>query len=180
MTATTAKVAAAVAGGYLLGRTKKLKLAVTLAGLLAGRKLAADPKAIVGKIVDGNPELEHLRGQLSDGLTGAAKELAMATAASRLESMTDAIQGASEDTDSDQEDEFDEPEDEAGEPEDEADEQDEDSGTTKKAASKKSSAAKKSSSARKSSAAKKSGPAKKATSRRKSSSKKAASSAGGR
>lgn len=97
MSATTAKIAAAVAGGYLLGRTKKLKLAITVAGLLAGKKLAADPKAIANRIVDSNPELEHLRGQLTEGLTGAAKELALSTAAARMESMTSALQGTADD-----------------------------------------------------------------------------------
>jgi hypothetical protein len=92
MAATTAKIAAGVAGGYLLGRTKKFRLAMMIAGLLAGKKLAADPKAIANKIVDTNPELEHLRGQLTGGLSGAAKELALATAASRIEAMTHTLQ----------------------------------------------------------------------------------------
>lgn len=92
MAATTAKIVAGVAGGYLLGRTKKLRLAITIAGLLAGKKLAADPKSIVDKMVDQNPELQHLKGQLTEGLTSAAKELAVATAASRMEAVTDTLQ----------------------------------------------------------------------------------------
>ena len=81
MAISTAKIATGVAGGYLLGRTKKLKLALTVAGLLAGKKLAPDPKALTSKIANGNPEI----GQR---LTGAAKELALATAASRVEAVT--------------------------------------------------------------------------------------------
>lgn len=92
MAATTAKIVAGVAGGYLLGRTKKLRLAITIAGLLAGKKLAADPKSIVDKMVEQNPELQHLKGQLTEGLTGAAKELAVATAASRMEAVTETLQ----------------------------------------------------------------------------------------
>ena len=92
MAATTAKIVAGVAGGYLLGRTKKLRLAITIAGLLAGKRLAADPKSIANTIVEKNPELGNLRGQLTEGLTGAAKELAMATAASRIEAMTQSLQ----------------------------------------------------------------------------------------
>jgi cobalamin biosynthesis protein CobT len=92
MAATTAKIVAGVAGGYLLGRTKKLRLAITVAGLLAGKKLAADPKSIVDKMVEQNPELQHLKGQLTEGLTSAAKELAVATAASRMEAVTETLQ----------------------------------------------------------------------------------------
>ena len=33
-----ARIALGVAGGYLLGRTKKAKLALTFAGMAAGRK----------------------------------------------------------------------------------------------------------------------------------------------
>ena len=36
---TPARVALAVGGGYLLGRTKKLRVAMTLAGLVAGKRL---------------------------------------------------------------------------------------------------------------------------------------------
>lgn len=92
MSATTAKLAAGVAGGYVLGRTKKFRLAVILAGLIAGKRLAGDPKALAKKIVDERPELGHLRGQLTEGLGGAAKELALATAAARLESVTESLQ----------------------------------------------------------------------------------------
>ena len=37
----TARIAAAVAGGYLLGRTKKLKLAITVGSMLAGQAIVA-------------------------------------------------------------------------------------------------------------------------------------------
>ncbi|UMG94347.1 helix-turn-helix domain-containing protein [Nocardioides sp. TF02-7] len=148
MSTTTAKIATAVAGGYLLGRTKKLRLAITIAGLLAGRKLSADPKSIANKIVGDNPELQNLRGQLTEGLTSAAKELAMATAASRIESMTESLQGTGKDGDgSDDEEAPDQeaPEDEAPDdeapddeaPEDEAPEdepEDEDAGAEDEAA----------------------------------------------
>jgi len=38
----TSKIALGVAGGYLLGRTKKLKLAITLGSMLAGQRIATD------------------------------------------------------------------------------------------------------------------------------------------
>ena len=40
MSATT-KIAVGVASGYLLGRRKKLRLAMTVGSMLAGRKLAS-------------------------------------------------------------------------------------------------------------------------------------------
>ena len=38
----TSKIALGVAGGYLLGRTKKFKLAITLGSMLAGQRIATD------------------------------------------------------------------------------------------------------------------------------------------
>ena len=146
MSISTTKLAAGVAGGYLLGRTKKLKLAISLAGMLAGKKLAADPRSIADNILKGSPELKHLRGQLTEGLAGAARDLALATAASRMESMTQALQApASDDESEEPEDELDddvdeEPEDEA---EDDIDEEPEDEPTpAKKSAAKRTSAKK--------------------------------------
>lgn len=43
---TGARVAAAAASGYFLGRTKKLKLAIVVSSMLAGRRLVTDPRAI--------------------------------------------------------------------------------------------------------------------------------------
>ena len=37
-----------VAGGYLLGRTKKLRLALALGGMLAGRRLASQGQGLLG------------------------------------------------------------------------------------------------------------------------------------
>jgi hypothetical protein len=36
------KIALGVASGYLLGRTKKLKLAITVGSMLAGNRIATD------------------------------------------------------------------------------------------------------------------------------------------
>ncbi|HET8719154.1 MAG TPA: hypothetical protein VFM50_15550, partial [Nocardioidaceae bacterium] len=58
-----AKIAAAVASGYVLGRTKKLRLAVTVAGMLAGKKIATDPRGLAKQameLIESNPELSKL------------------------------------------------------------------------------------------------------------------------
>ena len=39
----TSKIAVAVASGYLLGRTKRLKLAITVGSMLAGQRIATNP-----------------------------------------------------------------------------------------------------------------------------------------
>jgi hypothetical protein len=91
---TTAKVAAAVASGYLLGRTKKLKLAITVGGLLAGKRIATDPRAIVQQladVVEQNPELSRLSDQVRGKLVTAGREAAVAAASNRLNRVSDSI-----------------------------------------------------------------------------------------
>jgi cobalt-zinc-cadmium efflux system membrane fusion protein len=41
------KIALGVAGGYLLGRTKKMKLALSLGGLLIGQKIPTNPRDLL-------------------------------------------------------------------------------------------------------------------------------------
>ena len=135
MSATT-KIAMGVTAGYLLGRMKKLRLAITVGGLLAGQRIATNPQALLSqgnKLVDSNPELRKLRGQITGRLFEAARDAAMTTASSRLESMTESLTALpgrddEDEYDDEPEDEYeDEPEDEeADEPEDEEDDQGED------------------------------------------------------
>ena len=79
----TSKIALGVAGGYLLGRTKKLKLAVTLGSMLAGQKIATDRAGLLkqgAQIVDQNPELSKIRDQIMGQLMQSARAAAMTTA----------------------------------------------------------------------------------------------------
>jgi hypothetical protein len=93
MSATT-KVAAAVAAGYLLGRTKKLRLAITVGSVLAGGRLAGGvkPGTLVQMLSD-NPEVQRLQEQLRGQVLEAAKTAAANVAASRLESLNESLQG---------------------------------------------------------------------------------------
>lgn len=124
MSATT-KIAVGVASGYLLGRTKKLRLAVTVAGLLAGQRMAANRGTLLqqgGKLLDSSPELKQLRDQITGRLLDTAKDAALGVATSRVQQMTKSLQAPPTD---DEAPEDEAPEDEA--PEDEApDEGDED------------------------------------------------------
>ncbi|MGZ4477841.1 MAG: hypothetical protein ACXVW2_04460, partial [Nocardioidaceae bacterium] len=142
-----AKIAVGVASGYLLGRTKKLKLAITVGSMLAGQRIATDPKGLMkqgAKLVESNPELSKLSDQIRSQLFEAARAAAMATATSRMNGLSDAIRDRSErlalpavvddldededayDEDEDAYDEDEAPEDEAEEEEAPDDEYDED------------------------------------------------------
>src|SRR5688572_27668866 len=135
----TSKIALGVASGYLLGRTKKLKLAITVGSMLAGKKLATNPQALLAQgsqLIDKNPELKKLQDQITGKLVEAAKAAAVTTATSRLEQLSSSLRGPGEDeAEPDDQDEYedeesDEAEDDAGEdegeePEDEAEEAEE-------------------------------------------------------
>ena len=84
-----ARVALGVAGGYLLGRTKKMKLALTLGGMLAGRRVGAG--SVLGKglgMVATSPEFGRLRKQLG----GAGRTAAVAAASNSLSRVTQRIE----------------------------------------------------------------------------------------
>ena len=77
----TSKIALGVASGYLLGRTKKLKLAVTVGSMLAGQRIATDRAGLLtqgAQLVDKNPELAKIRDQITGALLQSAKTAALA------------------------------------------------------------------------------------------------------
>ncbi|WP_234379984.1 hypothetical protein [Streptomyces sp. CMB-StM0423] len=85
-------VLAGVAGGYLLGRTRKAKLALTLAALVAGRRLA--PQDLLGmgarRIAD-TPQLAAASGQATDQMMTAAREAIGSLVDRRVTSLTDSL-----------------------------------------------------------------------------------------
>jgi hypothetical protein len=86
-------VAIGVAGGYFLGRTKKMKLALMLGGMAAGRQ-AGGPGQLLGqgaKLLGSSPELAALRDQLTGRLVDAGKDAVMAVAARQIGSLTDRV-----------------------------------------------------------------------------------------
>ncbi|MFJ6539190.1 hypothetical protein [Streptomyces sp. NPDC091385] len=93
-----AKIAVALVGGYVLGRTKKAKLALGLGMFLAGKKLDLDPRR-VGKLIANSPALgglnDQVRSQLVDATRTAATEALTQRAAglaSSLARRTEALQ----------------------------------------------------------------------------------------
>jgi hypothetical protein len=84
-----ARVAVGVATGYLLGRTRKLRLALTVGGLLAGRRLGTG--GVLGKGLDAvtsSPEFSRLRKQV----TGAGRAAAVSAAANSLSRVSERIE----------------------------------------------------------------------------------------
>jgi hypothetical protein len=88
-----ARVAIGVAGGYFLGRTKKMKLALMLGGLAAGRRTGG-AGGLLGqgaKLVGSSPELAALREQVTGRLVEAGKGAVMSVAARQIEALTDRV-----------------------------------------------------------------------------------------
>jgi hypothetical protein len=90
-----ARVALGVAGGYFLGRTKKMKLALMLAGWAAGRQ-AGGPGALLGQaknLLGASPELTQLSDDLRGRLLEAGKGAALSVATRQVEMLTDRVAG---------------------------------------------------------------------------------------
>ncbi|WSB46808.1 DNA primase [Streptomyces cellulosae] len=192
----------AIGAGYLLGRTKKLKMALAVGGLVAGKKLNLSPRAVadlVGQQLRDNPQFKELGDQLRGDLRGAGKAASGALVERQLSSLADRLHGRTaevrgrlagggEDRDAEAEDTGEEPYDEEtdGHEPDDAEDRDDggrergpDAGRAAKKAAKKA-PAKKGPAAKKAAPAKRAAggpaPAKKAAAARKTAAKKTAAS----
>jgi hypothetical protein len=87
---TNAKIGTALVGGYLLGRTKKAKLALGLGMFLAGKKLSLDPDAIK-KAVAQSPVLGELNSQVREQILGATKTAAKGALTKRVSGLADTL-----------------------------------------------------------------------------------------
>ncbi|MFI0221950.1 hypothetical protein [Streptomyces lydicus] len=87
---TNAKIGVALAGGYVLGRTKKAKLAIGLGMYLAGKKLNLDPKQL-GKLVANSPVLGPLNDQVRRELVDATKSAATSALTQRMSGLADSL-----------------------------------------------------------------------------------------
>jgi outer membrane biosynthesis protein TonB len=135
------KLGALILAGYMLGRTKKMRLALTLAGAVAGNKLRDDSQRdeLLGSLggmresLLSSPEVKRLTNEVTGKLVDAGKAAAMAAASrgidslnSTLQAQTDRLQPTlSRDEDEEPEDQTEEPaEDQTEEPaEDEAEDE---------------------------------------------------------
>ncbi len=189
----------AIGAGYLLGRTKKLKMALAVGGLVAGKKLNLSPRAVadlVSQQLRDNPQFKELGDQLRGELQGVGKAASGALVERQISSLADRLHdrtaevrgrldGGGEDRDGTDGHADEEPDDRG--PDDAGDDRDDDGGrergpdtarTAKKAAKK--APAKKGPAAKKAAPAKRAagGPAKK-TAAKKTAAKKTASASGG-
>ncbi|WP_409000184.1 DNA primase [Streptomyces ipomoeae] len=88
----------AIGAGYVLGRTRKLKLALAAGTLVAGRRLNLSPGAVadlVSRQLNDNPQFKEIGDELRQDLRGVGKaasgalvERQMGTLADRLHSRT--------------------------------------------------------------------------------------------
>ena len=82
------KIGLGVAAGYLLGRTKKLKFAITVGSMLAGQRISTNPQILLkqlGELAEKNPEIAKLQKRITGELVEAAKTAAIAAASSRVD-----------------------------------------------------------------------------------------------
>ena len=184
-------LAAAVVGGYVLGRTKKGRLALTAATFLAGKKLALSPRQLVAEGVrrlGEVPQVAELQEQLRSQGLDAGRQVLSTIANRGMDSLADAIHerttglagpglGEQDENGEDEEEEEIEPDGEYDEePEEEEEEEEaEPPRRRKKSSPAKKTAAKKTASARKK-PAERSAPAKKAPAKKAAPAKKTSSS----
>ncbi|MBM7440180.1 hypothetical protein [Streptomyces sp. HB132] len=87
---TNSGTATALVGGYLLGRTKKAKVAIGLGMFLAGKKLSPDPRQL-GRLVAGSPLLSGLTDQVRTELFEATKAAAGSALTSRMNRLSESL-----------------------------------------------------------------------------------------
>ena len=83
------RIALAVAAGYALGRSRKMKLAIMVGGMLTARRLGTDPKELLEqgtRYVASSPEMKKLTGEVRERLLEAARTAAVSAASSRIDS----------------------------------------------------------------------------------------------
>ncbi len=120
------KIGMGVAAGYLLGRTKRLRLAITVGSMLAGQRVATNPQALLrqlNELAEKNPDVAALRDRVKNELFEAVKSAAMTQMTDRLESANRSLSarsGSQSDEDEDEDGSEDEPE---GDAQDEADDE---------------------------------------------------------
>ncbi|MCQ8192055.1 hypothetical protein [Streptomyces rugosispiralis] len=87
---TNGKIAVAVVGGYLLGRTKKAKLAVGLGMLLAGKKISLDPQQLKKSLAEA-PLLSGLNSEVRKELADATRQAATKAVSDRVTGLADSL-----------------------------------------------------------------------------------------
>ncbi|MET7594246.1 DNA primase [Streptomyces sp. NPDC005481] len=90
----------AVGAGYVLGRTKKMKLAFAVGTMVAGKRMQLSPKAIgdlVSKQLLGNPAFKEINDQLRQDLRGVGKAASGALVERQIEGLAKRLHGRTAD-----------------------------------------------------------------------------------
>ncbi|WP_052391300.1 hypothetical protein [Streptomyces sp. NRRL B-24484] len=90
------KLAAAVGAGYLLGPFHKVRWAMALAGMVAGKRITTDPAALLSGLPESSPQLRQLAGSVRGELADAGRKAAVAAAGNRVDALTDSLQRRTE------------------------------------------------------------------------------------
>ena len=91
-----AKVALAVGAGYMLGRTRKMRIALMLAAAGITGKFPAMPATMLSqglKSLGASDQLHDLTDQLRGEVLNAAKAATLAAATHRVDALNDRLQG---------------------------------------------------------------------------------------
>ncbi|MEU0202260.1 MULTISPECIES: DNA primase [unclassified Streptomyces] len=86
----------AIGAGYLLGRTKKLKMAMAVGGLVAGKKLNLSPRMVAELLqqqLRNNPQFKEIGDQLREDLRGVGKAASGAMVERQMDALADRLHG---------------------------------------------------------------------------------------
>ncbi|MGD6755459.1 DNA primase [Streptomyces sp. BH105] len=80
----------AIGAGYVLGRTKKMKLAIAVGTMVAGKRLNLSPRALADMVttqLENNPQFKEIGDQLREDLRGVGKAASGALVERQLEGL---------------------------------------------------------------------------------------------
>ncbi|WP_307680271.1 DNA primase [Streptomyces sp. V4I2] len=86
----------AVGAGYVLGRTKKMKLAFAVGTLVAGKRMHLSPRALAdlaSQQLRNNPQFKEIGDQLREDLRGVGKAASGAMVERQIDSIADRLHG---------------------------------------------------------------------------------------
>jgi hypothetical protein len=86
----------AVGAGYVLGRTKKMKLAFAVGTMVAGKRMHLSPRAVadmVSQQLQNNPQFKEIGEQLREDLRGVGKAASGAMVERRIDALADRLHG---------------------------------------------------------------------------------------
>jgi len=86
----------AIGAGYVLGRTKKMKMALAVGSLVAGKKLNLSPRALAdlaNQQLKNNPQFKEIGDQLREDLRGVGKAASGAMAERQMNALADRLHG---------------------------------------------------------------------------------------